>query len=171
MSIINPTTKFIEVIEKDTDQVLKFFEMKMAGKNKFNLGSTGNNIFFYTGKNENNIFYLTRDIDTSLSIPIYPTAKFSIYPTEEKKTSIIIECSLSNNWIVMLTFIYSLIFIVLIFKLINSYSLWISFMTILKVFASVILINILIYGYHFSEVKNFQKLFKQIKEYLDAKVE
>jgi hypothetical protein len=161
MSILNPKTKFVISSEKKLEQVSIYIESILIGENKFCLeGIFGSKDVFYTGKLEGDKCFLTRNIDTSFSIPVYPTALISIYPKDENSSYVSVECSLSKWWVITFSILYTVLLIVLVFKLTRADSFAELSLLVLKVLGSMLLFNLLIYGYHITEVNNFRKILK-----------
>lgn len=162
MSFLIPETTFYFAPDNDNDMV--FFSMKenLIGERLFSIETLfGNKDANYYGEYGDNQIDLTRKIDSLNKIPIYPTSRITFSSNQNKK-GIKVRCSLSAYWRFFIYSIYILLLFGLVFNWFYSDSLQSKIILLSKIFGSILILNIIIFGYHYSEVRNVKKIIGEL---------
>ncbi|WP_341903543.1 hypothetical protein [Fluviicola taffensis] len=164
-----PESKFTVEVEGEVDLTLPYFKEKLVGKQRFRIESFfGMKEVFYNGKFEDNKIYFTRSIDSWNRIPIYPTSKIK-FVSDPNKTVLDIRCSLSVPWIIFIYLIYLLLILVFFMGWFNATSIRDKTVLIFKILGAVTVLNILLFSYHFSELKNVKNIINEIAKKYSVK--
>jgi hypothetical protein len=97
---------------------------------------------------------LTRTSDAAFGIPIYPTARM-IFPSNQAPY---VNVSVSIYWMVFIYFFYFLLIIAGIYHWNLSFSVTSKIVLMSKLVSSLLLFNLMLFGYHFYELRNIKKI-------------
>jgi hypothetical protein len=158
MSFLIPRTTYDFVVDFEMNLVFTSLKENLIGERPFNIKTLfGTKDVNYYGEFKENQIYLTRKIDSLNKIPIYPSSRI-IFLSNENQKMIKVECSLSVYWRVFIYSIYLFLLIGLVLGWFHSASLQSKILLLNKIFGSILILNMVILGYHFSEVRNIKKI-------------
>ena len=157
-----PETKFSLEVAAEPNLVLPYFTEKLVGEHAFQIDSIfGKKEAIYNGSSENGQIIFSRSIDSWNKIPVYPTSKIKF--TSASKTSILhVRCSLSRPWLVFFYFVYSFLILAFLIGWFDAFSLRDKTILVFKTLGSIIILNAIIFGYHFSELKNIKRILDEV---------
>lgn len=157
-----PETKFSLEVAAEVNVVLPYFTEKLVGGHAFQIDSIfGKKQATYDGLLEDNHIFFTRRIDFWNNIPVYPTSKIKF--ASHLNTSILsVRCSLSKPWIVFLYFVYSLLILAFLIGWFDAFSVRDKTILVFKTLGSIMILNAIIFGYHFSELKNIKRILDEV---------
>ena len=159
---LTPETKFTFSVDDEIGTKISFVKEKLVGNNTFEIETLfGMREILYHGVCEGNQINLTRSIDYFYKLPIYPTSRIT-FSLKENSTLIKVRCSLSSSWTVFIYCTYFFIFLGVILGWFHSTSTQSIIILLFKMLGSIFILNVLIFGYHFSEVKNVKNIIKGV---------
>lgn len=161
MRFLIPETTFDFTLDGEMDKVVSSIKEKLIGEKRFRIETFfGHKDVIYYGNFGDNQIDLTRKIDSINKIPIYPTAKIKFF-SNESTTSVNVRVSLNTAWTIFIYCIYIIAIIVLAFGWMNTASTYSKIILLCKALGTIGILNLLILGYHFSEVKNLKLIIKK----------
>ncbi len=158
MGFLIPITKFDFVVDDNPNLLISSFKEKLLGERQFCIETLiGKKEAMYNGEFGNNQINFTRNIDSIITLPIYPTARITFLIKENQKM-IKVSCSFSIISRIAIYLIYVLILFVFMYEWFLSNSFHSKMILLFKMFGSILILNIIVLGYHFTEVNNVKKI-------------
>ena len=157
-----PETKFTVEVEAEPNLVFPYFTEKLVGERSFKIESIfGKKEVNYVGTCEENQINFTRSIDSWNKIPVYPTSKIK-FTSALNKTVLNVICSLSTPWIVFFYLVYLLLILAFLIGWFDAISVRDKTILVFKTLGLMIILNAIIFGYHFSELKNIKRILDKV---------
>lgn len=161
--MIFPLTKFEIEVNGNSESIFEKLSSTISSENKFDIETIfGQNKAVYIGCVDHSSIIFHRKIESIFfGIPIYPSNNITV-KKDGDKVLILNELSLSGAWKFFLSVIYFLsilMFVLGMFKIIDVGSIHIL---IIKMILLVAILNILVFYYHFSELKNIKFIMSKI---------
>lgn len=160
MSLLFPVKNYIINSPKSKDENLRLLRDTFLGQKAYEIDSIfGKNAVNYNCEIDNDELRLTRSMGVSFRLPVYPTANISVHAINDESI-IKIDIRLSIYWRIFICFIYLLIFVLVVFSLFQKNEISEKAFLILKSFGSVLVLNVVVYFYHYTESNNIRLIFE-----------
>ena len=157
MRLITIETRFDLQVNGKLNEVEKKLKEKLVGDNCFEIETIfGDRKVLYNGIFDSNTFVFMRSNETTRII-MYPICNIKLSDVEKNTTTIKVKCALPIYWVIFLYFIYVGSIAIFLFCPDKLFSI-----DILKLISGLVLLNAIILGIHFNELKHYKSILNKL---------